>query len=509
MSWLHTWAGLVAGWILFAVFLTGTLSYFQHEISRWMQPELKPVISAELAMEQAQHYLQNHGADADNWIITVPGQRGLTTNLFWRGGDAQNNGLQRVSLDGNGLSTNVRETRGGSFLYRFHFDLYHMPVRWARWIVGVCSMFMLVTLLTGIIIHKKIFKDFFSLKWHKGHRSWLDAHTLTSVLALPFHLMTTYTGLVTLLFMYMGLAVSANVDNTQAFFNQLSGRAETIPASGQKAPLVPLKQIYQQATDRLDGADIAGITVSHPGDASARVAVREAGTSELISGFRLLTYSGVSGELLTDHRLEMIPEQIRRTMINLHSGRFADPALRWLYFLSGLLGTAMIGTGLLLWSSRRKAKHAASQSMPAGHRLVDGLNAGTVLGLPLAITAYFWANRLLPIQLPARAEWEIHCFFAIWLLVLLYSILRSQQRIWHQLLFVLAIGLGGLPILNLITTQSHLLQTLPAGDWVIAGFDLCCLLSGAICLQAALRLKARGNSRAGNPAEVKLLEMNQ
>ena len=32
MSWLHTWSGLLLGWLLYAVFFTGTLSYFVDEI---------------------------------------------------------------------------------------------------------------------------------------------------------------------------------------------------------------------------------------------------------------------------------------------------------------------------------------------------------------------------------------------------------------------------------------------------------------------------------------------
>ena len=41
MAWLHTWAGLIFGWLLFAIFLTGTLAYFKDEISHWMQPEVQ------------------------------------------------------------------------------------------------------------------------------------------------------------------------------------------------------------------------------------------------------------------------------------------------------------------------------------------------------------------------------------------------------------------------------------------------------------------------------------
>ena len=40
MSDLHIWAGLLVGWILYAMFLTGTVSYFKEEISQWMRPEL-------------------------------------------------------------------------------------------------------------------------------------------------------------------------------------------------------------------------------------------------------------------------------------------------------------------------------------------------------------------------------------------------------------------------------------------------------------------------------------
>lgn len=35
MAWLHTWTGLIFGWLLFAIFLTGTMSYFKEEIIHW------------------------------------------------------------------------------------------------------------------------------------------------------------------------------------------------------------------------------------------------------------------------------------------------------------------------------------------------------------------------------------------------------------------------------------------------------------------------------------------
>ena len=40
MDWLHTWFGLVLGWLAFALFLTGTIAVFWFEIQHWAQPEL-------------------------------------------------------------------------------------------------------------------------------------------------------------------------------------------------------------------------------------------------------------------------------------------------------------------------------------------------------------------------------------------------------------------------------------------------------------------------------------
>lgn len=58
MAWLHTWAGLIFGWLLFAIFLTGTMSYFKSEITHWSQPEIpvRPLDGA-ASLAMAQDYL--------------------------------------------------------------------------------------------------------------------------------------------------------------------------------------------------------------------------------------------------------------------------------------------------------------------------------------------------------------------------------------------------------------------------------------------------------------------
>jgi uncharacterized iron-regulated membrane protein len=84
MAWLHTWVGLLLGWLLFLVFLTGTAAYFQDEITRWMQPEVQGQRHIEAGAEGAIAYMQQHAADAEQWSIELPGPRAVATTAFWK-----------------------------------------------------------------------------------------------------------------------------------------------------------------------------------------------------------------------------------------------------------------------------------------------------------------------------------------------------------------------------------------------------------------------------------------
>ena len=65
MAWLHTWGGLIVGWLLLVIFLTGSLAVFDQEIDNWMTPELPAhQLTDEQAAQRALTYLQTHKADA-------------------------------------------------------------------------------------------------------------------------------------------------------------------------------------------------------------------------------------------------------------------------------------------------------------------------------------------------------------------------------------------------------------------------------------------------------------
>ncbi|WP_395335924.1 PepSY-associated TM helix domain-containing protein [Novosphingobium sp. BL-8H] len=498
MALVHTWSGLVLGWLLFAMFATGTSAYFQDEITRWMQPEVTgdadPVKSAEGAIR----FLERKAPDASFWYLSLPNGRSATTQLFWYPGNGADAQTQAV-VDQNGDEVTARETRGGYFLYRFHFDLHYMPVLWARYLVGIAAMFMLVAILSGVITHKKIFADFFMLRFGKGQRSWLDAHNVTAVLALPFHLMITFTGLVTLMAMYVPWGILANYAAPDTFQAQVFGEPVAAERSGTKAPLVDIAPLMRTASAHWDGREVGFVRIDNPGDRAATVALTRGPGEAMGSRGDVLTFSGTSGRVLGGSLPKGAALQTESVMIGLHTGRFAQIALRWLYFFSGLAGTAMVGTGLVLWTVKRRQRLPDPQRPHFGFRLVERLNIAAVAGLGAGIPAYFLANRVVPTGLAHRPEWEINTLFAVWLGVLLWALVRPAARAWVEGLALAALLYAAVPVVNAFTTSRGLPASIMRGDRLFVSFDLVMLGLAVIFGLGAAKLSARSRKPvAGN-----------
>lgn len=490
MSDLHIWTGLLAGWILYAMFLTGTVSFFRNEISQWMRPELAaqvtPPDSAEVA-GRVVATLAQIAPDSPQWSIGLPGARDNTASAFWRGGRRFENGTFDPAT---GDRVSARTTAGGDFFYRFHFDLHYMSPIWGRWIAGICAMFMLVAIISGVITHKKIFVDFFTFRWGKGQRSWLDAHNALSVFGLPFHLMITYTGLITLMLLYMPWGSSAAYPNAQDRSAVTAEMGSFVPAgkpSGQAAPLVSVPDLVRQAEARWGQGQVGRVTVNLPGDAEARVVVVRSDDTRVSVSPRYLLFDGVSGELLQAKESVGAAAETRGVLYGLHLGRFADLGTRWLYFLVSLAGTAMVGSGLVLWTVKRRQKLPDPQRPYFGFRVVERLNIAAIAGLSVAMTAFLWGNRLLPLDMDARRAAEINLFFIVWGCTLVYGLLRPARRAWIELWSLAAVLLLLTPVLSAFTTDRGLWNSLTAGDWVFAGFDLSLLVLGALHVALAVR----------------------
>jgi len=510
MKWLHTWVGLAVGWVLFFMFLTGTLGYFYQEITRWMEPE-RPLVahhySNEKLIDIAQNYYDKHGAGDIEWDIILPTVRDNNLRVGWREPRKEGEKRSRYKVKVIDIDTaskvQTRETQGGRLLYRMHYRLHYLSTSLSYWIVGFCTMLMLLALITGVVIHKKIFSDFFTFRAKKGLPGWLDIHNVLSVIALPFHFMITYSGLLFFLFTYMVLStdLQTNEEQYKEMRKEIYPRAAHIKSIGEAQDMLPISTLYQQVknTNTWKADELSYVSVSAQNDINAQVAFVRHETDITYNPQDTVVVNGITGEIITQAALEYTTAgMIHNGLFSLHEGQFAGTIARWLYFFTGLIGTAMIASGLVLWTTKRKPQQLKKPKGPDfGYRLVEQLNIGTLIGLPIAIAMYFYANRLLPLTMADRANWEAHVMFISWALLLVYPAFRPKTKAWSEQLNLATVVFIFMPILNALTTNKHLGITLSHGDWQYAGFDLTMLVIGLTFAFAGVKFKkAQRNKRS-------------
>ena len=351
-------------------------------------------------------------------------------------------------------------------------------------------MLMFVALISGIITHKKIFTDFFTFRPRKGQRSWLDFHNVSSVLALPFFLMITYTGLAIFFYIYMPWGMMAKYGEDQGkFFDEISHVAPDPEPTGKAVAMLPFSQLVQQASSVLDGKNIASIEFKSPNDQNAFAEftpVNDAVLNVRAPGIRL---NAISGNVMPDTHNTGTMSVVAGGVYGLHMAHVAQWPLRWLLFLSGLLGCVMIATGLILWTVKRRLQQQKTSGFHVGLYLVERLNVAAIVGLPAAMAAFFLANRVIGAAVQGRAELEIRAFLLVWLFMLLHALCRPWVRAWKEQL-LLAGGLFiAVPLLNLFTAPNTALwHSLINQQWVFAGFDLTMLSLGGMFLLMLLYL---------------------
>jgi len=495
MSVLHTWAGLVLGAVLFAVFWMGTLSVFDREIDRWMMPStrLAPPPASLSLDDTARKAAERLAPGAKQWSITLPSERTPVLQLRYpdpAGGDS----VLRYLDPRSGALLSPPGTKGGTgFIFPFHFSLHIAWLDLGIWLVGLAAMALLVLVVSGVVIHAHFFKEFFTFRPHKAlTRSSLDLHTTMGVLALPFHFVMPLSGLIIFFSLFFPGTWQAAFQGDRAAFNREVFGGYQRPRAGEPAPLASLDVMRARAEELWGKGTVSSLRVMHPGDAAGHVEVRRTSADQVALSREQLYLDAVTGNVLGRAEGQRPVLGVQRFVAGIHFLQFDDWALRWLYFLAGLAGCTMIVTGFLFWLESRRSEHAR-QGL-AGVRVVEALTIGSVTGIVVATLAFFVANRLLPAQASLwgmpREQLEMVAFYVSWLVTFAHAALRSRAA-WAEQCWVIAGLAVTAVVLNAWTTGDHVLRALGRGAFGVAGMDLLLLVAAALAAAAARRLERR------------------
>lgn len=157
----------------------------------------------------------------------------------------------------------------------------------------------------------------------------------------------------------------------------------------------------------------------------------------------------------------------------------------------------------MLWVTKSRQRTGKKGKAGFGTRLVEHLNIAAIAGMPVAMAAFFWANRLLPVAMAQRVEWEIHVVFFARGLCLLHPPLRPGRRAWVEQLVTGALLFAALPMLNAMVTERHLVASWAHGDWGRFWFDLRLLASAVLLGGIALKVGRRKAAPPVRKADVR------
>ncbi|MGS5089599.1 PepSY-associated TM helix domain-containing protein [Hydrogenophaga sp. A37] len=547
MTWLHTWFGLVIGFVLIVVFFFGSLSVFDREFDRWAIPETRfdpqPMPSFDQVLLPILQQLPPDELDyAANMATLHDDQQGpmtprleLPVDEYWaytthrdpvlimgsgfkvplpKDPSLENHIHANMTIDPrNGATVSDDALKIGSgWFYPMHYSLNWQWKNLGIFIVGLAALVMLAALVSGVVMHRKFFREFFTFRPKKHtQRSALDLHNLTGVVALPFHFFFAFTGLVIFASAYF-LPVSQFQLKGLHDRHEVMEAAETgLPhkAAGAPAPLASVDAMMAQAKRRWAERDMAGeigfLTVHHVGDANSYVSVYRAGSDRVALVGEGIHFKGSTGELLFEDPSRSPVSEVNEFLTGLHLQHFEHWLLRWLYVLGGLLGAVCIATGFIFFVEKRKKQHAKAGTQ--GSRVVDALAVTTMTGMLIAAIGMLVVNRLLPADLGGKGDWEKWAFWGFWVLAMAHAFVRSapvaQGRMnpaWREQCWAVAALAVAAVGLNWLSTGDHLIKTVFTHTyWAVAGVDLSLLASAGIAVWVARRLARREQAGQRSP----------
>ena len=438
LAWLHRWAGLVTGWAAFAIFLTGTLSLFDTELTRWMQPEVSVVPSnaplTPSALEHAQQILRasDRSGESPSFLL-LPEDRNPTLRIQHYNGHS----FVGQTLDPRtGQIIAARQTEGGNFFFNFHYTL-RLPTPWGERLVACITFAFTALVLSGVLLHlKRLVPDYFTLRLKASlPRSILDIHVLTGSAMLPFLVMITWSGLV---------LMAENALPVLQFTSTPEEVATQTPEHW--APQSALAPMLEQAHTLLEQPP------SYVLFNEGRTTVSSIGQNTLNANDQSVEFDNQTGQFLSKTREASQIENAFYVLNGLHLARSMGLLLRWLWFLGGLASTVMIASGLIYYTARQKKQVTDS------FHLAQRLNIALLGGLVAACLSFFAFNRLIPVLYAQRPTLEVAGFWAVWIVCFLLALALPIGKSWK--IIALTIGITGLalPAIDALTV--------PLAAWV-------------------------------------------
>jgi uncharacterized iron-regulated membrane protein len=502
---VHGWSGILLGLILYAVILTGTAAVFADEIGIWSAGHVSTVSAFERPIgptierlgaqtpskyhegvdlfEVGDHdlgaFFHRHETDPDGQFVS----RGIYYQV-----DRDGRVVDRKAGTGEDVFGPRNDDALSHFLVDTHVRL-HIPNPWGLLLTGILGLAMLVAAISGLLIHRHLFKDIFTLR-RRGNPVLFnrDRHSVAGTWSLPFAFVLAFTGSFFSFFGTVGVPIVAMA----AFGGDVQALNDTVFGNPGKPDLRPvatsgLDRVTSDAIRRT-GEIPTFITVENFGRADAKVTTFHPPEERGVVPISLL-YSGADGHFLqvkpTIGATPSAGGTLAAIMSPLHFGNFAGLLSKAVWFGLGFAMCYVTLTGLRLWVVRR-----ASEARALGW--LDRMVTIVGLGLPFALLCTA-ATFFLASSAGQALFWTPAGFLIASAAVILGGFLMpDREKLAPLLEGAIGVLMLALPLLRLLMGGPGWGAVISEGQPIIAAVDMALLLAGGwVITHVVLGLRQR------------------
>ena len=387
-AWLHTWFGLVLGFVLMVAFFFGSLSVFDREIDRWALPETRIEAAADAVVRHDPGVRASptitepepENCEAASKRVTQPLPDKLTPANWgaytthrdpvlgmYVGFDVPNSTLPDDHVHGEHHHRSARWAcvardqlaLGSAFFYPMHYSLHITWYDIGYWIVGAGRHGD----AGGAGQRRRDAPEDLPRVLHvpagkKLLRSTLDLHNLTGVVALPFHFLWALSGLIIFAGIYFPVLDKMMQPLVEAHEREEAQHTglDTHP-SGKPGTLASVDAMMAAAKERWASRGMPGevgfLFVNHVGNSNAYVSIYRDSTDRVATA-EGLHFEGSTGRVLFEDPPTGPVETVNAFLTGMHLQQFKHWTLRWLIFVGGLLSCVCIATGFIFFVEKRK-----------------------------------------------------------------------------------------------------------------------------------------------------------
>ncbi|MFT3824885.1 MAG: PepSY-associated TM helix domain-containing protein [Chitinophagaceae bacterium] len=365
----HVYLGIIAGFIVAFVGVTGSILVFQDDIDRALSPTLFEVAE------------QRHKMSFDEIVPVVQQKYPALKFTYLMNADDKPNYAYRFynfTTEEEFFINPYTGDMSGKRLYESSFihivtDLHRtllVPVV-GRYIVGLATLCLLILTISGLRLwipaKWKYLKSVLTVKFSSGFkRQNYDWHNVLGFYSSPVVAFLSLTGFcITFSPVVIALVFVMDGRSPQGVA-QLLG-AKSVYTTGAKA--LPLKDIMDRAHTAMPGARVVGI--AFPADSTGNYRLDMMGQGLPKSGKReMLILDQYSGKVMLNSRFDFPAsgKAYLSWLTPIHYGSFGGRPTQVLALLGGLMPLVLFVTGFIIWwpRYRRQKKNAGKKASKPG-----------------------------------------------------------------------------------------------------------------------------------------------